>query len=80
MEKISFKGVYVTSIPTVTLHNGVEMPTLGLGVWKVTEKDELKRTVNAAIFDFELSVEDMTRIDALNENRRIGADPDNFDF
>jgi hypothetical protein len=25
-------------------------------------------------------VEDMTRIDALNENRRIGADPDNFDF
>lgn len=35
---------------------------------------------NADVFDFELSPEDMNRIDALNENRRFGADPDNFDF
>ncbi|MFC4101240.1 aldo/keto reductase [Paenibacillus xanthanilyticus] len=35
---------------------------------------------NAAVFDFELSVEDMRLIDALNENRRVGPDPDNFDF
>ncbi|RJE88430.1 aldo/keto reductase [Paenibacillus sp. 1011MAR3C5] len=35
---------------------------------------------NASIFDFELSTEDMARIDALNENRRVGPDPDNFDF
>ncbi|REK75015.1 aldo/keto reductase [Paenibacillus paeoniae] len=35
---------------------------------------------NASIFDFELSPEDMERIDALNENRRVGPDPDNFDF
>jgi diketogulonate reductase-like aldo/keto reductase len=35
---------------------------------------------NANIFDFELSAEDMAKIDALNENRRFGADPDNFDF
>ncbi|MBM7567203.1 aldo/keto reductase [Paenibacillus sacheonensis] len=35
---------------------------------------------NAAIYDFELTSEDMALIDALNENRRVGPDPDNFDF
>ena len=35
---------------------------------------------NANIFDFELSDEDMARIDALNQNSRFGADPDNFNF
>ena len=35
---------------------------------------------NADVFDFELAPEDMNRIDALNEDRRFGADPDNFDF
>ncbi|CEH29351.1 glyoxal reductase [Aneurinibacillus migulanus] len=35
---------------------------------------------NADVFDFTLSAEDMERIDALNEDKRIGPDPDNFDF
>ncbi|HZG58569.1 aldo/keto reductase [Paenibacillus sp.] len=35
---------------------------------------------NADIFDFELSAEEMGAIDAMNENRRFGADPDNFNF
>ncbi|MEN8698758.1 aldo/keto reductase [Bacillus infantis] len=35
---------------------------------------------NADIFDFELSSEDMEKIDALNKNERVGADPDNFNF
>lgn len=35
---------------------------------------------NATIFDFILSQEDMERIDALNQNRRVGPDPDNFNF
>lgn len=35
---------------------------------------------NASIFDFELSNEDMQRIDSLNQNHRVGPDPDNFDF
>ncbi|MFS0837675.1 aldo/keto reductase [Paenibacillus sp. 1P03SA] len=35
---------------------------------------------NAAIFDFELSTEDMKLIDELNQNHRVGPDPDNFDF
>lgn len=35
---------------------------------------------NANIFDFTLSAEDMEKIDALNQNKRYGSDPDNFDF
>jgi diketogulonate reductase-like aldo/keto reductase len=35
---------------------------------------------NADIFDFELTAEDMDKIDGLNEERRIGPDPDHFDF
>lgn len=35
---------------------------------------------NADVFDFELAPEDMNRIDALNEDRRFGADPDFIDF
>lgn len=35
---------------------------------------------NAGVFDFELSLDDMAKIDALNQNKRFGADPDNFNF
>ncbi|MDR6123129.1 diketogulonate reductase-like aldo/keto reductase [Bacillus sp. SLBN-46] len=35
---------------------------------------------NANIFDFTLNDNDMEKINALNENKRFGADPDNFDF
>jgi methylglyoxal/glyoxal reductase len=35
---------------------------------------------NAAVFDFSLSAEEMKRIDELNENTRVGPDPDHFDF
>jgi len=35
---------------------------------------------NADIFDFELTAEDMERIDALNKNERTGKDPDQFLF
>ncbi|MFD2370227.1 aldo/keto reductase [Brevibacillus sp. GCM10020057] len=35
---------------------------------------------NANVFDFELSAEDMAKIDALDEGVRVGPDPDNFDF
>lgn len=35
---------------------------------------------NADIFDFRLSGEDMERLDRMNINRRIGPDPDHFDF
>ncbi|KPD09413.1 glyoxal reductase [Aneurinibacillus migulanus] len=35
---------------------------------------------NSMVFDFELTKEDMERIDGLNQNYRVGPDPDNFDF
>ncbi|MFP3388371.1 aldo/keto reductase [Brevibacillus sp. SIMBA_040] len=35
---------------------------------------------NADVFNFELTAEDMEKIDALNENHGVGPDPDNFDF
>ncbi|WP_369901449.1 aldo/keto reductase [Bacillus manliponensis] len=35
---------------------------------------------NADIFNFELTNEDMEKIQVLNENHRVGPDPDNFDF
>ncbi|MFD4707336.1 aldo/keto reductase [Gottfriedia sp. NPDC058432] len=35
---------------------------------------------NANIFDFELTEEDMSQINSLNQNHRVGPDPDNFDF
>lgn len=35
---------------------------------------------NANVFDFELTAEEMTTIDALNRNERFGAHPDHFNF
>jgi diketogulonate reductase-like aldo/keto reductase len=35
---------------------------------------------NAQIFDFELAPEDIDQINALNENLRVGPNPDEFDF
>ncbi len=35
---------------------------------------------NAAVFDFEISPEDMAKIDGLDRHFRVGADPDNFNF
>ncbi|MBF0708725.1 aldo/keto reductase [Alkalihalobacillus hwajinpoensis] len=34
---------------TTTLHNGIKMPTLGLGVWKMENNEEVKNAVTAAI-------------------------------
>ena len=35
---------------------------------------------NADVFNFELSAEDMDRLNSLNKDERVGPDPDNFDF
>ena len=35
---------------------------------------------NISIYDFDLSLDDMQKIDSLNKNLRLGADPDNFNF
>ncbi len=35
---------------------------------------------NIQVFDFEISSDDMNAISALNQNKRVGPDPDNFNF
>ncbi|MED4753666.1 aldo/keto reductase [Brevibacillus choshinensis] len=51
------------------------------GVVTIPKSTKEHRIVeNADVFNFELSTEDMVKIDALNEGVRVGPDPDNFDF
>ncbi|RYC52431.1 aldo/keto reductase [Flagellimonas olearia] len=51
------------------------------GVVTIPKSSKKERIIsNAAIFDFELSPEDMQRLDALDRGKRFGPDPDNFDF
>ncbi|WP_308639835.1 aldo/keto reductase [Paenibacillus silvisoli] len=51
------------------------------GVVTIPKSTKEQRIIeNAALFDFELSPADMELIDGLNQNRRVGPDPDNFDF
>ncbi|WP_312470506.1 aldo/keto reductase [Neobacillus sp.] len=35
---------------------------------------------NSQVFDFELTADDMDKINEMNQNHRVGPDPDNFDF
>jgi diketogulonate reductase-like aldo/keto reductase len=45
---------------------------------KSVNRERIKE--NCAVYDFELSAEDMSEINGLNRNGRTVADPDNFDF
>lgn len=51
------------------------------GVITIPKSTKAHRIVeNADVFEFELSEEDMQLIESLNQNHRVGPDPDNFDF
>jgi len=51
------------------------------GVITIPKSTKEHRIVeNSSIFDFELTKEDMERINGLNQNHRVGPDPDNFNF
>lgn len=51
------------------------------GVITIPKSVTPKRIIeNANIFDFELTNEQMIQINKLNENKRFGKDPDNFQF
>ena len=39
----------MSSVPTVTLNNGLEMPLLGFGVFQIDDLDECERSVYDAI-------------------------------
>ncbi|PVE67244.1 aldo/keto reductase [Priestia megaterium] len=51
------------------------------GVVTIPKSTKEHRIVeNSSLFDFELDAEDVSKIDELNQNHRVGPDPDNFDF
>lgn len=51
------------------------------GVVVIPKSSNEKRLAeNIDIFDFKLSDDDMARISSLNQNKRVGSDPDNFNF
>lgn len=54
------------------LQNGV------IVIPKTVREERLKE--NADVFDFNLTDEELTAIDGLNLDQRVGADPDNFNF
>jgi diketogulonate reductase-like aldo/keto reductase len=51
------------------------------GVITIPKSTNEQRIIeNTEVFDFELTAEDMERINGLNQNQRVGSDPDNFNF
>ncbi|MBT2701400.1 aldo/keto reductase [Bacillus sp. ISL-40] len=51
------------------------------GVVTIPKSTKEHRVIeNSQVFDFELTQEDVDQINNLNQNHRVGPDPDNFDF
>jgi methylglyoxal/glyoxal reductase len=51
------------------------------GVITIPKSTKEQRIIeNANVFDFELTKEDINQINHLNQNHRVGPDPDNIDF
>ncbi|MDT3424739.1 diketogulonate reductase-like aldo/keto reductase [Paenibacillus forsythiae] len=74
LEELAAK--YGKSVPQVILRWDLQH-----GVITIPKSTKEHRIIeNASVFDFELTSEEMDRIDALNQDRRVGPDPDNFDF
>lgn len=48
-KNVTLKGRTSVHIPTTTLHNGVKMPMIGLGVYKAKEGNEVKQAVKTAL-------------------------------
>jgi diketogulonate reductase-like aldo/keto reductase len=67
---------YGKSIAQVTLRWNLQKGVVTIP--KSAQKDRIE--ANAAIFDFELSSDDMAYLDGLDRGERIGAHPDHIDF
>ncbi len=51
------------------------------GVVTIPKSSKKERIIaNADIFDFELSQEDVAKLDSMHKGKRFGPDPNNFDF
>jgi len=67
---------YNKSIPQIVLRWDLQH-----GIITIPKSVHEQRIIdNADIFDFELSAEDMKKIDSLNRNERTGQNPDHFHF
>ncbi|AIQ13139.1 aldo/keto reductase [Paenibacillus durus] len=67
---------YGKSVPQIILRWDLQH-----GVITIPKSTKEHRIIeNASVFDFELTQDEMNQIDDLNQNRRVGPDPDNFDF
>ncbi len=67
---------YGKSIAQITLRWNLQKGVVTIP--KSSKKERIES--NAAIFDFELSNEDIAHLDSLDRGERIGPNPDNFDF
>ena len=67
---------YQKTIPQVVLRYDLQK-----GVITIPKSSKKERIIaNAEIFDFEISAADVQAMDALDQGRRFGPDPNNFDF
>jgi hypothetical protein len=74
--KKNFRGLYY--IKEFTIYNNTNLQN---GVVTIPRSTKEYRIVeNSDVFDFELSKEDMERIDRLNQDHQVGPNPDNFNF
>ncbi|MDR2039199.1 MAG: aldo/keto reductase [Bacteroidales bacterium] len=67
---------YQKSVSQIVLRWDIQMGVVTIP--KSTHTERIKE--NMEIFDFEISQEDMDAISQLDQNERVGADPDNFNF
>lgn len=72
----SLADKYDRTAAQIVLHWGVQQDILVVS--KSTKPERIKG--NAQLFDFELSHEDMELISGLNEDLRVGPNPDQFNF
>lgn len=74
LQQLSVK--YQRTIPQIVLRWNIAMGVVTIP--KSAHKQRIKD--NLDIFGFELEKADIDKITKLDKNKRLGADPDNFDF
>lgn len=74
LQQLSIK--YQRTIAQIVLKWNIELGIVTIP--KSVNYDRIKS--NFLLFDFELDADDVRKITALDKNKRVGADPDNFDF
>jgi diketogulonate reductase-like aldo/keto reductase len=81
------RGANITELQEIAAHHGKTVAQVLLrwdlqhGIVTIPKSVRRERLAeNADLFDFQLSPEEMARIDGLDRHERIGADPDNVTF